>query len=73
MSDPYTLKFHCAKSDGTCGPAAPVVYSNIRKAYCPTNYFNGTNPDQYTYLQYWRRRMCYSTYLNYNNPTKPRM
>jgi len=42
------------------------VNSNIRPMYCPTTYFNHSYPDQYTYLQYWRRRMCYNTYLNYN-------
>ena len=40
--------------------------SNIRPMYCPTKYFNRNYPDQYTYLQYWRRRMCYNTYLQYN-------
>ena len=40
--------------------------SNIRTMYCPTFYFNKNYPDPYTYLQYWRRRMCYNTYLQYN-------
>ena len=40
--------------------------SNIRPMYCRTNYFSNSNPDPYTYLQYWRRRMAYNTYLQYN-------
>ena len=65
MSDPYTIKFQCGNNqDGTYSPSHPY----IRKAYCPTTYFNASSPDQYTYLQYWRRRMCYNTYLSYNNP-----
>ena len=40
--------------------------SNIRPMYCPTTYFNQNYPDPYTYLSYWRRRMCYNTYLQYN-------
>lgn len=28
-------------------------------------YFNMTNPDPYTYLQYWRRRMCFNNYRGY--------
>ncbi len=28
-------------------------------------YFNMTNPDPYTYLQYWRRRMCFDNYRGY--------
>ena len=44
----------------------PSISGNIRPMYKPTNYFSATYPDPYTYLQYWRRRMCYNTYLNYN-------
>ena len=37
----------------------------IRGMYKPTHYFSPHYGDQYTYLQYWRRRMCYANYLNY--------
>lgn len=47
------------------------VNSGIRPMYCPTKYFNPSHPDQYTYLQYWRHRMCYNTYLNYNGINVP--
>lgn len=47
------------------------VNSGIRPMYCPTKYFNPSYPDQYTYLQYWRHRMCYNTYLNYNGINVP--
>ena len=40
-----------------------------RQMYRQTTYFNNSNPDQYTYLQYWRRRMCYNTYLHYMGNT----
>ena len=42
-----------------------VRHPYVRGMYIPTPYFNSHYPDQYTYLQYWRRRMCYGTYLNY--------
>ena len=47
------------------------INSNIRPMYCPTKYFNASYPDQYTYLQYWRRRMCYNTYLYYSGVNVP--
>ena len=51
MSDPN--KFYCKdENSGHCGPSNPIVYNYIRKAYCPTTYFNASSPDQYTYLQY---------------------
>lgn len=40
-------------------------YQFIRPCYCPTSYFNQHRPDPHTYLQYWRRRMCYMNYLQY--------
>ena len=43
----------------------------IRQMYRPTKYFNSSRPDPYTYLNPWRRRMCYNTYLIYNGIKVP--
>ena len=52
--------------DGTkCPPNINSYYQFIRPCYCPTSYFNMHRPDPHTYLQYWRRRMCYMNYLQY--------
>ena len=48
-----------------CPPGWNRYYQFIRPCYCPTSYFNQYRPDPHTYLQYWRRRMCYMNYLQY--------
>lgn len=60
----------CALKDQLCdGTKCPAnintYYQFIRPCYCPTSYFNMSRPDPHTYLQYWRRRMCYMNYLQY--------
>ena len=64
---PYTMKFQCSgKAPGQCSTTAkPQTFKYVRPQYCPTTYFNGNHPDPHTYLQYWRRRMCYCNYLEY--------
>ena len=55
----------CGANNKLCPPGWNTYYQFIRPCYCKTSYFNQLRPDPYTYLQYWRRRMCYMNYLQY--------
>ena len=55
----------CGSQNGSCPKNINTYYQFIRPCYCPTSYFNASRPDPHTYLQYWRRRMCYMNYLQY--------
>jgi hypothetical protein len=56
----------CGAQNAHCPKNINTHYQFIRPCYCPTTYFNARRPDPHTYLQYWRRRMCYMNYLQYN-------
>ena len=56
----------CGSQNASCPKNINTYYQFIRPCYCPTSYFNASRPDPHTYLQYWRRRMCYMNYLQYN-------
>lgn len=55
----------CGGQNKSCPTGWNNYYQFIRPCYCPTSYFNQHRPDPHTYLQYWRRRMCYMNYLQY--------
>ena len=55
----------CGSQNAHCPKHINRYYQFIRPCYCPTSYFNAHRPDPHTYLQYWRRRMCYMNYLQY--------
>ena len=60
-----TCKQVCNAKNGHCPKNINRHFQFIRPCYCPTTYFNRTNPDPYTYLGYWRRRMCHLNYMQY--------